>query len=256
MHISRMKAVFNEILMTSKGLCWIITTLKWMSTWLYIIDACYSCSIAVESPRETLAACAIEMKSDSRTKDLQSFTPAFCQTIRANPSPATVAQIHARLISQWQNDSKDNHLQTIPVHKAAASFDTPSIILAPSNVPPKSDQSDTAKVLITVKLDDRIPPNLAEWRNWLRRQIPSNVAEIGVEGVFEANPKVVLLRLPVAIWDMLPDHDAYSFVGYVRSSNLVVKELETALSAVPPSLCMELRDRKRKQIPSGSSEWP
>ena len=107
-----------------------------------------------------------------------------------------------------------------------------------------------------MKLDDRIPPNLAEWINWLRRQIPTNVAEIGVEGVFEANSKVVLLRLPVAIWDMLPDHDAYGFVGYVRSSNLVVKELETALSAVPPSLRMEFRDRKRNEIPSGSSEWP
>ena len=84
----------------------------------------------------------------------------------------------------------------------AASFDKPSIILAPSNVPPaplKPDQSDTAKVLITVKLDDRIPPNLAEWRNWLQRQIPTNVAEIDVEGVFEGSLKVVLLRLPVAI---------------------------------------------------------
>ena len=72
-----------------------------------------------------------------------------------------------------------------------------------------------------------------EWRNWLRGQIPTNVAEIDVEGIFEGSSKVVLLRLPVAIWDMLPDHDAYSFVGYVRSSNLIVKQLETALPAMP-----------------------
>jgi hypothetical protein len=229
---------------------------------LYIIDACYSCSIAVRNPRETLAASAIEMTSDARAKGLQSFTQAFCQTIRADSSPATVAQIHARLLSQWQDGSKGNHLQTTPVHKAAASFDKPSIVLAPSNVPAatlKPDQSDTAKVLIMVTLDDKIPHNLAEWRNWLRRQIPTNVAEIEVEGVFEGNSKVVLLRLPVAIWDMLPDHDAYSFVGYVRSSNLVVKELETALSAVSTSslsLPMKLRNPKRKKILPGSSEWP
>ena len=132
---------------------------------LYIIDACCSCSIAVENTREILAASAIEMTSDARTKGLQSFAQAFCHTIRADPSPATVAQIHARLLSQWQDGSKGNHLQTTPVHKAAPSCDKPSIILAPSNVPPvtlKPDQSDTAKVLITVKLDDRIPPNLAE----------------------------------------------------------------------------------------------
>src|SRR4051812_28803114 len=74
-----------------------------------------------------------------------------------------------------------NYLQTTPVHKAAASFDKPSIILAPSNVPPvmlKPDQSDTAMVLIKVKLDDNVPPNLDEWRNLLRRQIPTNVAKI------------------------------------------------------------------------------
>jgi hypothetical protein len=229
---------------------------------LYIIDACYSCSVAVDNPRETLAASAIEMTSDARTKGLQSFTQAFCQTIRADPSPATVAQIHTRLLSQWQDESKGNYLQTTPVHKAVASFDKPSIILTPWNVPPatlKPDQSDTAKVLITVKLDDRIPPNLAEWRNWLRGQIPTNVAKIEVEGVFEGNSKVVLLRLPVAIWDMLPDHDAYSFVGYVRSSNLVVKELETALSAVSTSsfsLPTTLRNPKKENIPPGSSEWP
>ena len=199
---------------------------------LYIIDACYSCSIAIDNPRETLAASAIEMTSDSRIKGLQSFTQAFCQTIRADSNIATVAQIHARLLSQWQDMSKDNYLQTTPVHKAAASFDKPSIILAPSNVPPvmlKPDQSDTAKVLIKVKLDDNIPPNLAEWRNWLRRQIPTNVAQIEIEGVFEGNSKVVLLRLPVAIWDMLPDHDAYSFVDYVRSSNLVVKDRKSVV---------------------------
>jgi hypothetical protein len=78
--------------------------------------------------------------------------------------------------------------------------------------------------------------HLAEWRNWLRRQIPTNVAKINVEGVFEGSSKVVLLRLPVAIWDMLPDRDAYSFVGYVRSSNLIVKQLEDIedeMSSVP-----------------------
>jgi hypothetical protein len=53
------------------------------------------------------------------------------------------------------------------------------------------DQSSTAKVLITVSLDDTVPPNLTEWRNWLRRQVPTNVAEIEVEGVFEGNSKVV-----------------------------------------------------------------
>jgi hypothetical protein len=67
---------------------------------LYIIDACYSCSVAVDNLRETLAASAIKITSDARTKELQSFTQAFYQTIRADLSPATVAQIHARLLSQ------------------------------------------------------------------------------------------------------------------------------------------------------------
>jgi hypothetical protein len=110
-----------------------------------------------------------------------------------------------------------------------------------------------------VKLDDRVLLNLAEWRNWRQRQIPTSVAEIEVEGVFEGNSKVVLLRLPVALWDMLPDHDAYSFVDSAQSSNLVVKELETALSAVPtPSLSLPIKPRnpKRNTIPPSSAERP
>jgi hypothetical protein len=202
------------------------------------------------------------MTSDARTEGLQSFTQAFCQTIRTNPSPATVAQIHARLLSQWQVGGTGNYLQTTPVHKAAASFGKPSIILAPPNVPLvtlKPDQSDTAKVLITVTLDDGVPFDLTEWRNWLRVHVPANVAEIDIEGIFEASSKVVLLRLPVAIWDMLPDHDAYSFVGYVRSSNLIVKQFETVLSAMRTSsvsLPTKLRNPKREQIPLRSLEWP
>ena len=228
---------------------------------LYIIDACFSCSIAVGNPRETLAASAIEISSDARTQGLQSFTQAFCHTIRMDPSPATVAQIHARLVSQWQDMTKGNHLQTTPVHKATARFDKPSIILAPLNSPPATlnpDPSDTPKVLITVKLDDEIPLNLAEWRNWLRRQVPTNVAEIDVEAVFNASSKIVLLRLPVAMWDMLPDHDAYSFVGYVKSSNLMVEQLETAHSPRKTSshfLPVQLRRPERRTFPTSSSEW-
>jgi hypothetical protein len=87
---------------------------------LYIIDTCYFSSVAIGNPRETLAASAIEMRSDSRLQGLQSFTQAFCATIRADTNPATVAQIHARLVSEWMDSSKGNHLQTTPVHKAAA----------------------------------------------------------------------------------------------------------------------------------------
>jgi hypothetical protein len=227
---------------------------------LYVVDACYSCSIAVENTRETLAASAIEMRSDARTKGLQSFTQAFCQTIRADPSPATVAQIHARLLSQWQDGDKDNYLQTTPVHKAAASFDKPSIILAPSYCPPatvKSDQSDTPQVIITAKLDGKIPLNLAEWKNWLQRQIPTNVAKLDIEGVFKASSYLVMLRLPVAIWDMLPDHDAYSFVGYVRSSNLMITQPETVPSAMETSslpLPIILPRSKKERIPPPAAQ--
>ena len=195
---------------------------------LYILDACYSSSIAIDNLRETLAASAIEMTSDSRLKGLQSFTQALCSTIRADTSPATVVQIHARLVSEWMDASKGNHLQTTPVHKAAASLETPSIILAPlcADSPPtglaKPQGQSAAKVLISVTLDDDVPLNLAEWKHWLRTQIPAGVANIEVAGVFESCSKVVLLQLPVAVWDMLPDRRAYSFVGYVRSPNLLI----------------------------------
>jgi hypothetical protein len=208
---------------------------------LYVIDACYSASAAVENPRETLASSAIEMVSNARAVGLQSFTQALCETIRAHPSPATVAQIHARLVSQWLDSKKGGYLQTTPVHKAAAGFNIPSITLAPfqPSAPPteqKPNRPDPAKakVLISVTLDGTVPHNLNEWRSWLKRQVPANVAKIEVAGVFEGNSVVVLLCVPVVIWDMLPNHNAYTFVGYVTSPNFIVQELEATLSMQSP----------------------
>lgn len=227
---------------------------------LYILDTCYSASAGVGTQREVLSASAIEQYANSRAGGLQTFTQALCISLRKNPVPASVAQIHARLIHDWQDPTASMHLQNTPVHKAASDPYRDSIVLSPAiaDAPPPvvKPELTASKVLITIKLDDRVPRNLVEWRKWLSTNVPSNIAEIDVVGVLESSSKLLLLNVPIALWDVLGDNPAYTFVEYVRSGNLLMKELEGALAGTATSsqpLVLRTQDPKQENIRPGSS---
>jgi hypothetical protein len=42
-----------------------------------------------------------------------------------------------------------------------------------------------------------------------------------VEGIFQSYSILLLLSVPVLVWNILPDHPACSFVSYITSPNLV-----------------------------------
>ena len=92
-----------------------------------------------------------------------------------------------------------------------------------SESPPKkrkvaSDESDKyAQVLITVRVD-QVDLNEQEWVNWIR-EMPSDGKGVHVEGRWDSFSTLILLRMPVAVWDLLPDSPAYDFVGFVTSEN-------------------------------------
>jgi hypothetical protein len=53
----------------------------------------------------------------------------------------------------------------------------------------------------------------------------SKEVNISVEGLHGCT---TLMAVPITIWGVPPDQEAYSFVGYVRSSNLLIKQLEAS----------------------------
>ncbi len=203
---------------------------------LYIIDSCYAASAGVENRREVLAASSIEQAADGGVQGLQTLTKALCEILGSHPEPATIAQIHARLIHHWQNADSNMHPQVTPVHRAAEEPKTASVVLAPlatygvrPTVRPEKSVG-YSKVLITVALDVRTPLSLEQWREWLTANVSPEAGSIEVVGLFETTSRLVLLTLPVALWDTLVDNPAYCFVGFVTSTNLIMQELESAAS--------------------------
>ncbi|KAH6672111.1 hypothetical protein B0J14DRAFT_86694 [Halenospora varia] len=78
-------------------------------------------------------------------------------------------------------------------------------------------------VLISVALDEDSTPDVEAWYRSMR-QIPA-LAKYGVvEGVYKSHSTVLLISIPLLIWDMLPDDLAISFVAYVQSRNLLAAE--------------------------------
>ncbi|MCJ1262793.1 hypothetical protein MMC22_002663 [Lobaria immixta] len=75
------------------------------------------------------------------------------------------------------------------------------------------------KVVISIALeeDQRLRPD--ELTEWLR-SVPALANFVHVEGVYESDSVMIILSLPVAIWNLMPDDPAVSFIGFIRSRNM------------------------------------
>ncbi|KAI9650691.1 hypothetical protein NHQ30_000713 [Ciborinia camelliae] len=75
-------------------------------------------------------------------------------------------------------------------------------------------------VLISISLEENQLVDVEAWHKWIR-QFPALAQFALVEGVFASHSTIILLSLPVLIWDMLPENLAVSFVAFVESRNLL-----------------------------------
>lgn len=89
-------------------------------------------------------------------------------------------------------------------------------------------------VLLTVALEEDQVLDAASCARWLK-QFPLLARYVSVEGVYRSYSTLLLLSVPVVLWDLLPDHPATQFVGYVRSRNLAPHDVakETGVSPIP-----------------------
>ncbi|KAN0086430.1 hypothetical protein V8E54_000118 [Elaphomyces granulatus] len=197
---------------------------------LFIMDCCFATAAAMGPSVENfeyLVASARESIASSKIKE--SFSRRLIDLLRNLDSPTTVAQVHAKLVKQ-ANDPV-NKLEYSPVHVASAMKS--SITLSPVRQIPrelrglrqeKKDLSD-GKVLVSVLVRGKAAaPDIAQWKKWLAREIPSDVADIKVEAVFGSFSALYLLTMPIAIWDMVKHNQAFSFIVYVQSSNVMNTE--------------------------------
>jgi hypothetical protein len=79
---------------------------------------------------------------------------------------------------------------------------------------------DEPHVLISLALEDDQRLDLNDWETWLAA-FPSIAKYVKVQGVFKSHSNLLLLSLPVMVWDFLPNDPACSFVAFIRSNNLL-----------------------------------
>jgi hypothetical protein len=94
-------------------------------------------------------------------------------------------------------------------------------------------------VLISVALEEhQADLDLERCRLWLNR-FPALVKYAKVQGVFKSYSTLILLSLPVVIWNMLPDNPACCFIGFVTSDNLAHTMHMPGETAIPQAASME-----------------
>jgi hypothetical protein len=75
-------------------------------------------------------------------------------------------------------------------------------------------------VLISIAIEEDQSLDFEQCRRWLQ-QFPALATYAKVQGVYRSNSTLLLLSLPVVIWDWLPDDNACAFIAYVHSPNLL-----------------------------------
>lgn len=82
-------------------------------------------------------------------------------------------------------------------------------------------------VLLSVALDKDQSLDVDSWVRWISDN-PALAKYVLVEGVFRSHSTIVIISLPVPIWDMLQDDLAISFIAYVESRNALISASERA----------------------------
>jgi hypothetical protein len=94
-------------------------------------------------------------------------------------------------------------------------------------------------VLISVALEESQESlDLESWRRWLTG-FPALVKYARIQGAYKSYSTLLILALPVMIWDMLPENPACCFIGYVTSENMwtsrsKTRSINTPASSLPP----------------------
>lgn len=99
----------------------------------------------------------------------------------------------------------------------------------------KEPDEDHPHVMISLALEDDQHLDLNAWEQWLA-SFPALAKHVKVQGVFKSHSTLLLLSLPVMVWDLLPDDPACSFIAFIRSNNLIASKesrRETAEVSVP-----------------------
>jgi hypothetical protein len=88
--------------------------------------------------------------------------------------------------------------------------------------------------LISLALEEEQLLDFDQCKRWLQ-DFPALANHATVQAVYRSNSTLLILSVPVAIWDWLPDNPACAFIGYVHSQNLLCEPHTLAKSHCQPT---------------------
>jgi hypothetical protein len=116
-------------------------------------------------------------------------------------------------------------------------------------------------VLISLALDGEQLLDTEAWSQWLKECL--SFAEYArIEGMYKSRSTLLILSVPIVIWDVLPDIQACFFIGYVNSMNHVWQRFWKEQESLE---CLSINGEtwgplqwksQVKQMPSSVSEAP
>lgn len=80
------------------------------------------------------------------------------------------------------------------------------------------DTGSAPCVILAVRLDEG-GFDKQHWLEWIR-DAPVEARDISIEGRYDSFSTLLLVRMSVATWNLMPSNPAYSFIGFVTSTNL------------------------------------
>ena len=83
--------------------------------------------------------------------------------------------------------------------------------------------AERTDILISVRINSAQQLGVQQISSWIR-EIPLLATAVTLHGVTKSHSTMILMGIPVAIWDLLPDDPACSFVGFTTSKNLLLDE--------------------------------
>ena len=73
-------------------------------------------------------------------------------------------------------------------------------------------------MIVSVRVDtDQLDDDT--WLEWIK-DVPPEATKVTIEGIYGSFSTLLLLRMPIIIWSLLPDDTAYTFIGFVTTENL------------------------------------
>ncbi|KAH9884478.1 hypothetical protein F4778DRAFT_763187 [Xylariomycetidae sp. FL2044] len=191
-----------------------------------------------------------------------SFTSALIEVLREwhhSRRTFSAAMLHAEVLARLKHPRPElrangTHFEAraTPVHfMMTANHKAPSIEIAPmpsADMPPSppvdergfdygpqagrsagaqeivgsEPNENTPHVMISLALEEDQQLNVNDWEHWLS-SIPALAKYVKIQGVFKSHSTLLLLSLPVMVWDLLPENLACNFVAFIRSNNLAAK---------------------------------